>query len=250
LSMHSVLYGTLVYWASKGVLRYKSLKSLARIIPFLGGAREIWSCTALLSSRGFFVADVGAYRGWYTVLAGLLVGSTGHIYSFEPELNNFEYLRMAVRMSKLDNVTLFRLALGDKDGIATLYLSEHPSMHSMVLKRGYKQVNVPMLKLDSLVKRGLIKHLDLIKLDVEGAELAVLRGAVTTISMFKPVFSIDVNHYPGEYDDVILALRSFDYICSPLHKYDDKPYSLVCYHPIKAYLARKLINFNIDLLRC
>jgi FkbM family methyltransferase len=164
------------------------LKSLARIIPFLGGAREIWSCTALLPSRGLFVADVGAYRGWYTVLAGLLVGSTGHIYSFEPERNNFEYLRMAVRMSKLNNVTLFRLALGDKDGIATLYLSKHPSMHSMVLKRGYKQVNIPCLKLDSLVKRGLIKHLDLIKLDVEGAELAVLKGAVTTISMFKPIF--------------------------------------------------------------
>jgi hypothetical protein len=153
---------------------------------------------------------------------------------------------MAVRMSKLNNVTLFRLALGDKDSIATLYLSKHPSMHSTVLKRGYKQG----AKLDSLVKRGLIKHLDLIKLDVEGAELVVLKGADTAISMFKPIFSIDVNHYPEEYDDVILVLRSFDYICSPLHKYDDKPYSLACYHSIKANLARKLIDFNIDILGC
>jgi FkbM family methyltransferase len=152
LSMRSVLFGTLAYWASKGVLRHKSLKSLARITPFLGSAREIWSCTALLPSRGLFVADVGAYKGWYTVLAGLLVGPTGHIYSFEPERSNFEYLEMAVRMSKLNNVTLFRLALGDKDDIATLYLSKHPTMHSIVLKRGYKQVNVPCLKLDSLVK--------------------------------------------------------------------------------------------------
>jgi hypothetical protein len=157
---------------------------------------------------------------------------------------------MAVRMSKLNNVTLFRLALGDKDSIATLYLSKHPSMHSTVLKKGYKQVNIPCVKLDSLVKRGLIKHLDLIKLDVEGAELAVLKGSVTTIGVFKPIFSIDVNHYPEEYDDVILFLRSFDYICSPLYKYDDKPYSLVCCHPIKANLARKLIDFNIDLLGC
>jgi len=76
------------------------------------------------------------------------------------------------------------------------------------------------MKLDSLVKRGLIKHLDLIKLDVEGAELAVLKGVDTAISMFKPIFSIDVNHYPEEYNDVILFLRSFDYICSPLHKYN------------------------------
>ena len=139
MSMHSVLNGTLVYWASKGVLRYKSLKSLARITPFLGSAREIWSCTALLPSRCFFVADVGAYRGWYTVLAGLLVGSTGHIYSFEPELNNFEYLRMAVRMSKLDNVTLFRLALGDRDGIATLYRYIIPVRASINAFYGFKE---------------------------------------------------------------------------------------------------------------
>jgi FkbM family methyltransferase len=248
--MHSVLYGTLVYWASKGVLRYKSLKSLARITPFLGGAREIWGCTALLPSRGFFVADVGAYRGWYTVLAGLLVGSTGHIYSFEPERNNFEYLRMAVRISKLNNVTLFRLALGDKDGIATLYLSEHPSMHSMVLKRGYKKINVPCLKLDSLVKRGLIKHLDLIKLDVENAELAVLKGSVTTIGIFKPIFSIDVNHYPGEYDDVVRFLCNFNYTCLPLYKHKGEPYSIICYHFSKTNLAEKLINLTLSFLRC
>lgn len=181
--------------------------------------------------------------------AALLAGSTGHIYSFEPERSNFEHLKMAVRMGKLNNVTLFRLALGDKDGVATLYLSKRPSMHSVVLKRGYKQVNVPCVRLDLLVKRGLIKHLDLIKLD-EGAELAVLKGSVTTIGMFKPIFSIDANRYPREYDDVILFLRSFDYTCSPLHKYDDKPHSLVCYHPIKANLARKLIDFNVDLLGC
>jgi hypothetical protein len=46
---------------------------------------------------------------------------------------------MTVRMSKLNNVTLFRLALGDKDSVATLYLSKHPSMHSMFLKRSYKK---------------------------------------------------------------------------------------------------------------
>jgi FkbM family methyltransferase len=116
---------------------------------------------------------------------------------------------MAVRMSKLNNITLFRLALGDKNSIATLYLSKHPSMHSTVLKRGYKQVNILCVKLDSLVKRGSIKHLDLIKLDVEDAELAVLKGSVTTIGIFKLIFSVDISYYLEEYDDIILVLRSF-----------------------------------------
>jgi FkbM family methyltransferase len=137
----------------------------------------------------------------------LLDGSTGHIYSFEPERNNFEYLRMAVRISKLNNVTLFRLALGGKDDIATLYLSKHPSMHSMVLKRGYKQVNVPCLKLDSLVKRGLIKHLDLIELEVEGAEMRVLEGMVDTIRRFKPYMLVEVRKYNvNEFERLMRAL--------------------------------------------
>jgi hypothetical protein len=118
----------------------------------------------------------------------------------------------------------------------------------MVLKRGYKKVNVPCLKLDSLVKRGLIKRLDLIKLDVEGAELAVLRGAVTTISMFKPIFSIDVNHYPGEYDDVVRFLCNFNYACLPLYKYKGEPYSVICYHFSKTNIAEKLTN--LSALRC
>jgi len=54
------------------------------------------------------------------------------------------------------------------------------------------------MKLDSLVVRGLIKSLDLVKIDVEGAELMVSRGATSTITNFKPILSIDVNHYLGE----------------------------------------------------
>ena len=123
-------------------------------------------------------------------------------------------------------------------------------MHSTVLKRGYKQVNIPCVKLDSLVKRGLIKHLDLIKLDVESAELAVLRGSVTTIGMFKPIFSIDVNHYPGEYDDVVRFLCNFNYTCLPLYKHKGEPYSIICYHFSKTNLAEKLINLTLSFLRC
>jgi hypothetical protein len=82
--MRRVSFGALVYWTSKGVLRYKSLRNLVGITPFLGGAREIWSCVAPLPSKGLFVVDVGAYRGWYTILTGLLVGSTG-FNSFKPD---------------------------------------------------------------------------------------------------------------------------------------------------------------------
>jgi len=75
-------------------------------------------------------------------------------------------------------------------------------MHSTVLKRGAKKIKVLSMQLDTFVKRYVIDRLDLIKIDVEGAELKVLRGCKNTIKKFNPIFSIDVNHYEGEFEDI------------------------------------------------
>ena len=105
------------------------------------------------------------------------------------------------------------------------------------------------MKLDSLVVRGLIKSLDLVKIDVEDAELMVSRGATSTITNFKPILSIDVNHYLGEYEE-IKFLNNSDYTCSPLYGHVDELCSIICYHQTKANLAKKLIDFTCNLLRC
>jgi len=138
------------------------------------GGREILGGTALLPDKGFHVDDVGACRGWYTVLAGKLVGSEGHVYTFEPR--NFQVLWRVCLLSGLRNLTLYKLALSDRDGIERMYLSEYPSMHSIVLRRGSSVVGVKSIRLDTLVSSGAIPRLDLVKVDVEGAELKILRG--------------------------------------------------------------------------
>ncbi|MEM2613511.1 MAG: FkbM family methyltransferase [Nitrososphaerota archaeon] len=170
-----------------------------RYIPILNllaeGEKEILYGTALFPGSNFYVADVGAYRGYYTILSSKIVGPQGHVYSFEPEPNNFQILSKSVILNRLRNVTLFKLALSDKDVFENLYLSEYPSMHSTVIKRGIKVISVPCMRLDTLIKQRKIARLDLIKVDVEGAELKVLRGCEDLIKEFKPIFSIDVNHY-------------------------------------------------------
>jgi len=148
------------------------------------GGREILGGTALLPDKGFHVADVGAFRGWYTVLAGKLVGLEGHVYAFEPEPGNFQVLWRVCLLSGLRNLTLYKLALSDKDGIERMYISEYPSMHSIVLRRGGSVIDVKSIRLDTLVSLGAIPRLDLVKVDVEGAELKVLRGAKSSISKF------------------------------------------------------------------
>jgi hypothetical protein len=111
-----------------------------RIIDlFSRGGREIISGTALFPDEGFYVADVGAFRGWYTTIASKIVGSNGFVLSFEPEPHNFEILHKVILLGKLKNVKAFKLALSDNDGFEFLYLSEYPSMHSLVLKRSNKR---------------------------------------------------------------------------------------------------------------
>ena len=199
--------------------------------PSATGSKEIFRGThALLPKRGFFVADVGAYRGWYTALASKIVGSDGHIYSFEPEPTNFRMLLKVISLNKLRNVTPFRLALSDKDGLETLYVSpKYPTMHSIVMKRGNKSINVSARELDTLVKTGEISRLDLIKIDVEGAELEVLKGASTTIERIKPILSIEVNHYENELEDIKNFIEEYDYKTNPLCTKDGTVFSIVCF---------------------
>jgi hypothetical protein len=84
---------------SRMFLRSRSLSTLLNL--FAGGGREIFRGTALFPDRGFYVADIGAFRGWYTVISSVLVGSDGRVFSFEPEPFNFEILRKVILLGRL-----------------------------------------------------------------------------------------------------------------------------------------------------
>jgi len=129
----------------------------------------------------------------------------------------------------LRNVTPFRLALSDKDGLETLHVTpKHPTMHSIVMKRGNESINIPARELDTLVKTGEIPRLDLIKIDVEGAELKVLKGASTTLKRIKPVLSIEVNHYEDELEDVKNFIEKRGYKINSLCIKNESVFSIIC----------------------
>jgi FkbM family methyltransferase len=214
---------------------------------FARGGREILRGTALFPEKGFYVADVGAYWGWFTVISSKIVGSGGRVFSFEPEPCNFEILHKIVLLGGLKNVNAFKLALSDSDGFEFLYLSEHSSMHSLVLKRSHRKITVPSMKLDTVVKLRKIQKLDLIKIDVEGAELKVIKGCKRIVNEFKPIFSIDINHYDGEFEEVSALMREFNYEIRPLFGEAGKLYSIVAYPAHKRSLVGHLINKTREL---
>ncbi len=133
---------------------------------------------------GIFV-DIGANIGKYTVIAGRKLGNRGKVVSIEPEPSNFKILERNIRLNKLNNVVSEQAACSSKEGNINLYLRRTGTGgHSLVRKSGEKII-VKSLKLDSILIKHKIKRISLIKIDAEGAEYEVLRGAKKTLK-WKP----------------------------------------------------------------
>jgi len=117
-------------------------------------------------THGIFL-DVGAYVGCYS----LLTARNGcKVIAIEPEPANY---RILVLNSRLARFRAIRSAITDFDGEATLYIGRHSGIHSL-LSTGPKTITIPALRLETLLKREDIETVDLIKLDVEGAEFMIL----------------------------------------------------------------------------
>lgn len=126
--------------------------------------------------------DVGANVGFYTLLGSRLVGS-GKVFAFEPLLHNLEYLRKHLALNRIQNVEVLELAVADANADALFEVEATGSMGH--LSHG-GTVKVQTATLDSLLEQGRILPPNYIKMDIEGAELAALRGAQRCIQQYRP----------------------------------------------------------------
>jgi len=148
---------------------------------------------------GFVACDIGANIGTYTVPLSRLVGPTGHVVSFEPNRPTCACLRQNIRQNRLNNVTILRAAAGPECGVADLvvtannfgevHLAPVAPAHSRAFAGGAGAgssapctARVAVTTVDCEVARLGLTRVDFIKIDVEGFELAALRGAVRTLT--------------------------------------------------------------------
>jgi FkbM family methyltransferase len=151
------------------------------------------------------VIDVGAEIGLYTLKAAR-EAADGLIVSIEPNPLNFYLLLLNIKVNRLRNVVPINVAVSDFNGIAKLYLNS-----SSLVFRGSKYIRVPVLTLDKIVYEKLkLSTVDLIKIDVEGNEFAVLKGAEKTLNQAKKL-AIAAYHYKGEAKKIsdFLSKRNF-----------------------------------------
>lgn len=133
--------------------------------------------------KGSVVYDVGANVGFYTLLASFLVGDSGKVYAFEPVPENILYLNKHIKLNNASNVVVIEAAVSDQSG--ELNFKENvDSTQGSLSPEG--SLVVKSVKLDDLAEKGSISIPQYIKIDVEGGEMLVLKGAKNILKRFHP----------------------------------------------------------------
>ena len=172
-----------------------------------------------LLRKGNIVVDVGANIGYFSLLFSRCVGTKGHVYSFEPVPQLASALRRNADLNQFSQITLSNLALSDHDGEARFYVGpkDNSGLSSLRQPRGSSDViDVQLVRFDGVFNHA--ENIALVKIDVEGAELAVLRGMVECLRNKRPYILVEVTHQfleeMGDSEQTLLAyLQGFGYNC-------------------------------------
>jgi FkbM family methyltransferase len=158
---------------------------------------------------GMVAYDLGAQAGFYTLMLSRLVGPTGRVIAFEPYPENGANLLRHLRMNAVENALLLPVAVSAAVNlVASFEASSHLSM-GRLCGEVRSRLCVPTLALDDLCRWGLPAP-DLMKMDVEGAEIEVLEGAATLLAQRKTIWHVSL-HGRRQRDECVRLLRDSGY---------------------------------------
>lgn len=143
--------------------------------------------------EGMAVLDIGANIGYFSMVMANLVSPQGKVYSFEPNPQMFERLQknLEINPNLSEQIEIHQLAIGEKEGKANFFcppvgfegLGGLQNTNRISINN---VINVDVITLDKFIEDNNIQRLDFIKLDVEGGEFDVLRGAKNTLNKYHP----------------------------------------------------------------
>jgi FkbM family methyltransferase len=170
---------------------------------FVSGTYEPASMIAVqrLLAPGGVLFDVGANVGLYTLLGSRCVGAAGHVYSFEPSSRERTTLDANLGLNGCRNVTTSAAAVGARTGSARLRIAagQHRGQNTLSPAFAYpgvgleREEEVEMVSLDQFTQIPGVRQPSVIKIDAEGNDLDVLRGARSVLRDAMPVVMVEVN---------------------------------------------------------
>ncbi len=140
--------------------------------------------------------DVGANIGYFSLVAAAAVGERGEVAAFEPGAAALARLRENVSLNSFPQVRIYHLAMADVDGEAVLYrtggIADSSASLYPAAAGGAAGETCTTVTLDGLLKKEDLRPPDFVKLDVEGAELAALRGGAQILADFQPLLLVEM----------------------------------------------------------
>ena len=187
-------------------------KELLYVPDMISGIPELAMINFIrcLAGHGRTCVDVGAHIGFYTIR---LAPRFDRVLAFEPSRFQHQWLSRNVELNGYRNVEIAHAALGDERGSATLHvLSYEGGLNSLApeVASQYQAIDQYTVPVEVLDDRGLT-DVDLMKIDVEGYELPVLRGAAKTIAASRPLILIEVWVDAARRRDVRAQMDAFGY---------------------------------------
>jgi FkbM family methyltransferase len=160
-----------------------------------------------LGLEGKDFMDVGAFIGDSAFVLNKL--GPRHIYAFEALSKNCELMDRSIELNQLGNVVIpVNCALGDT--IGEVYIQDEGSGSSIQQEEGQSSEKVAMTTLDAFVEAHPEINVGLIKVDIEGAEGAFLKGAVNTIRKFRPVLLLSIYHNVNDFLNLKTEVEKLD----------------------------------------
>lgn len=161
---------------------------------------------------GYVVFDVGANQGIYACAFAALVGPAGKVIAFEPQDYAVAALQNNARLNCFNQIYVRQVAVSDHEGSAVLDISHGAVSASIVRDFGAEDaIKVPTVTLASVASSLDIDRLDVIKMDIEGAELLALNGGESLLKRFRPTVVLEATPSEPQWHKIVALLVSYGY---------------------------------------
>lgn len=191
--------GTIVTGAGKGLY----FNATGCNPGYLAGTSEPLEQELLIrySTEGSVVYDLGANAGFYAVIAARAVGPSGKVFAFEPTPQLAARIQENASKNKLKNVEVIQVAVSNTDGEVNFGIVGALSVENSIRSANEDSTRVSSLRVDTFCNDHLPPNLMLI--DIEGAEIDALHGALKTIQKHRPIIMVEVHWLGTAFTDFV-----------------------------------------------
>lgn len=161
---------------------------------------------------GMTFVDVGGNKGDFSLIAAKVTGDNARIICVEPEPTNAQWIAKSVARNKYASIEVLTAALADTDGEETLFLGPKSGWHTLIEDPALivGELTVAIRTLDGVLAERGIEQVDVIKIDVEGAEDRVLAGATKTFGGTNPM-TVLLDIHPKRVDGLAICQQLLDW---------------------------------------